>query len=54
MSIAIVPTIPRRLSLMLAIICLLSPARPSLSQIPEFSGAKVPTLAPLVREVTPS
>jgi hypothetical protein len=39
---------------MLAIICLLSPARPSLSQIPEFSGAKVPTLALLVREVTPS
>jgi serine protease Do len=54
MSIAIVPTIRRRLSFMLAIICLLSLARPSLSQIPEFSGAKVPTLAPLVREVTPS
>jgi serine protease Do len=54
MSIAIVSTKSRRLSFMLAIICLLSPARPSLSQIPEFSGAKVPTLAPLVREVTPS
>jgi serine protease Do len=54
MSIATVPTIPRGLSFMLALICLLSPARPSLSQIPEFSGAKVPTLAPLVREVTPS
>jgi serine protease Do len=54
MSIATVPTIPRGLSFMLALICLLSPASPSLSQIPEFSGAKVPTLAPLVREVTPS
>jgi serine protease Do len=54
MSLAIMPTIPRRLALVLALICLLSPARPSLSQIPEFSGAKVPTLAPLVREVTPS
>jgi serine protease Do len=54
MSIAIVSTKSRRLSFILAIICLLSPARPSFSQIPEFSGAKVPTLAPLVREVTPS
>jgi serine protease Do len=39
---------------MLTLICLLSPARPSLSQIPEFSGAKMPMLVLLVREVTPS
>jgi len=40
--------------LMLAITCYLAPAQPGLAQIPEFSGGKVPTLAPLVREVTPS
>ena len=40
--------------LMLAITCYLAPAQPGLAQIPEFSGGKLPTLAPLVREVTPS
>jgi serine protease Do len=51
---SIEPRIPRGFSFVLAIICLLLPARPGLAQIPEFSGGKVPTLAPLVREVTPS
>ena len=40
--------------LLLAIICCLVPAQPALTQIPEFSGGKLPTLAPLVREITPS
>jgi serine protease Do len=39
---------------MLAMICYLVPAQPALAQMPEFSGGKLPTLAPLVREVTPS
>ena len=43
----------RGFALMLAITCYLAPAQPGLSQIPEFGG-KLPTLAPLVREVTPS
>jgi serine protease Do len=51
---SIEPRIPRGFSFVLAIICLLLPARSGLAQIPEFSGGKVPTLAPLVREVTPS
>jgi serine protease Do len=42
------------LALMLAMICYLVPARTALAQMPEFSGGKWPTLAPLVREVTPS
>jgi serine protease Do len=42
------------LPLMLAMICYLVPAQPALTQMPEFSGGKLPTLAPLVREVTPS
>ena len=39
--------------LLVLIFCLL-PAQPALTQMPEFSGGKLPTLAPLVREVTPS
>src|SRR4029077_1002070 len=42
------------LPLMLAMICYLVPAQPALTQMPEFSGGKLPTVAPLVREVTPS
>ena len=37
----------------LAITCYLAP-QSGLAQIPELSGGKLPTLAPLVREVTPS
>ena len=40
--------------LLLAMICCLVPAQPALTQMPEFSGGKLPTLAPLVREITPS
>ena len=39
--------------LLVLIFCLL-PAQPALTQMPEFNGGKLPTLAPLVREVTPS
>jgi serine protease Do len=39
---------------MLVMTCYLATAQPGLAQIPEFSGGKLPTLAPLVREVTPS
>ena len=41
-------------SLKLEMIFCLLPAQPALTQTPEFSGGKLPTLAPLVREVTPS
>jgi serine protease Do len=41
-------------SLLLVLIFCLMPAQPALTQLPEFSGGKLPTLAPLVREVTPS
>ena len=44
----------RGFPLMLAMICCLVPAQPALAQMPEVSGGKLPTLAPLVREVTPS
>ena len=55
MSIATMTTKTRGfLALMLAMICYLVPAQPALAQMPEFSGGKWPTLAPLVREVTPS
>ena len=47
---------PRALGfpLLLAMICCLVPGKTALAQMPEFSGGKLPTLAPLVREVTPS
>ena len=51
---ALVPAVSGSFPFMLAIICCLIPARPALAQVPEFSGGKLPTLAPLVREVTPS
>jgi serine protease Do len=54
-SIATVTTKARGfLALMLAMICYPVPSQPALAQMPEFSGGKLPTLAPLVREVTPS
>ena len=40
--------------LLLVLMFCLMPAQPALTQMPEFSGGKLPTLAPLVREVTPS
>ncbi len=40
--------------LLLVLIFCLMPAQPALTQLPEFSGGSLPTLAPLVREVTPS
>ena len=55
MSIAAIMTDRGRgFPLMLAMICCLVPAQPALAQMPEFSGGKLPTLAPPVREVTPS
>ena len=55
MSIAAIMTARGRgFPLMLAMVCCLVPAQPALAQMPEFSGGKLPTLAPLVREVTPS
>jgi serine protease Do len=53
-SIVAMTTKARGFALMLAMICYLVPAQPALAQMPEFSGGKLPTLAPLVREVTPS
>ena len=45
---------PGNAGLLLVLIFCLMPAQPALTQLPEFSGGKLPTLAPLVREVTPS
>jgi serine protease Do len=51
---AIAPAVVRGIACMLAMICTVVLAAPSLAQMPEFSGGRVPTLAPLVREITPS
>jgi serine protease Do len=53
-SIASMTTRALGFPLLLAMICCLVPAQTALAQMPEFSGGKLPTLAPLVREVTPS
>ena len=50
----ITPAMPRGFACMLAMICSVVLAAPSMAQMPEFSGGKLPTLAPLVREITPS
>jgi serine protease Do len=44
----------RLVASILAVICSLALASPSVAQMPEFGREKMPTLAPLVREVTPS
>ena len=54
MSIATMTARALASSLLLVLIFCLMPAQPALTQMPEFSGGKLPTLAPLVREVTPS
>lgn len=54
MSIATMTARALASSLLLVLIFCLMPAQPALTQLPEFSGGKLPTLAPLVREVTPS
>ena len=51
---ATMPAIARAFPFILATICYLVPAQPTLARMPEFSGGKLPTLAPLVHEVTPS
>jgi serine protease Do len=51
---ATMPAIARAFPFILATICYLVPAQPALARMPEFSGGKLPTLAPLVHEVTPS
>src|SRR3954454_21949940 len=44
--------VPRGLGFGLALVCAL--ASPSRAQVPDLVGGKVPTLAPLVRDITPS
>jgi serine protease Do len=51
---AIAPAVVRGFAYMLAIIYSVVLASASLGQVPEVSGGKLPTLAPLVREITPS
>jgi serine protease Do len=51
---ATIRAVPRGSRFMLAIFCSLAVWRPALAQVPELGGGKLPTLAPLVREVTPS
>jgi serine protease Do len=51
---ALMPGMLRGIGCMLAVSCSVVLASPALAHIPEFSGGKVPTLAPLVREITPS
>ena len=54
MSIATMTARALGFPLLLAMICCLVSGQTALAQMPEFSGGKLPTLAPLVREVTPS
>ena len=54
MSIATMTARALACPLLLVLIFCLMPAQPALTQLPEFSGGKLPTLAPLVRDVTPS
>jgi serine protease Do len=51
---AVMPAVPRGIACMLAVSCFVLVATPALAHIPEFSRGNVPTLAPLVREITPS
>src|SRR5262249_55727239 len=44
----------RRFPLLLSLICCLIPARTALAHMPDVGEGKLPTLAPLVRAVTPS
>jgi serine protease Do len=46
--------LPRGITCVLATICSVVLTAPSFAQLPELSGGKAPTLAPLVREITPS
>jgi serine protease Do len=48
------PAVGLRIACTLSIICSITLAAPSLAQMPSFTGGKMPTLAPLVREITPS
>jgi serine protease Do len=47
-------TLPRGITCILTIVCSVVLSAPSLAQLPELGRGKVPTLAPLVRQVTPS
>src|ERR1700757_90071 len=44
---------PSRLTLLLGLVCLL-PLQATFAQIPDLGTGRVPTLAPLVKEVTPA
>jgi serine protease Do len=46
--------LPRGITCVLATICSVVLTAPSFAQLPELGRGKVPTLAPLVREITPS
>ena len=41
-------------AVVLALICLIGLSSAPFARIPQFAGGNVPTLAPLVREITPS
>ena len=45
---------PRSIACILTMICSVVLTAPSFAQLPELGRGKVPTLAPLVRQVTPS
>jgi serine protease Do len=51
--VARLPAVPHALAYVLVIACCLIGRGAAVAQIPELSGGKMPTLAPLVREVTP-
>jgi serine protease Do len=51
---AITSAKPRGFPFILAIVCSLVSVRPAPAQIPDVGAGKLPTLAPLVREITPS
>jgi serine protease Do len=51
---AIMPPLLPGLARIVTVICAVLPASPSVARMPELGEGKVPTLAPLVRDVTPS
>ena len=48
------PAVPRGIACILTMTCSLFLTAPSFAQLPELGRGKVPTLAPLVREIIPS
>jgi ABC-type uncharacterized transport system substrate-binding protein len=48
------PALGPRIACTLSIVCSVTVASSALAQVPSFTSGKMPTLAPLVREITPT